>query len=168
MVMPKKARIYERQKGLCLYCDTPVKYWEATLDHIKPVVKGGKSNESNLAISCAPCNSVKGSVYYEDELQAMIKKWNKSGTWSERGRQRQQKKVEFWARLHKKGLITLKVPIDWPNVLKPTVLPRHEMIKAIASLKEPTPTPSSSYNYKQTVTSRLCHAWGRRFAKLFL
>ena len=46
-------------KGTCHYCGQPFKPEELTLDHIVPVVRGGKSVRSNCVPCCKNCNSEK-------------------------------------------------------------------------------------------------------------
>jgi 5-methylcytosine-specific restriction endonuclease McrA len=49
-------------KNLCFYCKkTDVKL---TLDHIIPVVKGGRHSIGNLVFACQSCNSSKGAKFY--------------------------------------------------------------------------------------------------------
>lgn len=66
--MNRKARIkayYKAQHGECAYCgqrmtlklDMPN---SATIDHIIPRSKGGRSNKFNEIAACATCNRIKG------------------------------------------------------------------------------------------------------------
>lgn len=45
----------------CLRCDKQFFFEELTLDHIRPVSKGGSSNIFNIQPLCKPCNSKKGN-----------------------------------------------------------------------------------------------------------
>ena len=54
-----RANIYLRDNGICAYCESPVERNKATLDHIHPVSKGGKSTWENCVTACGPCNSNK-------------------------------------------------------------------------------------------------------------
>lgn len=49
----------ERAKGLCHYCGEQFLPEELTMDHILPVVRGGKSIKSNCVPCCKECNSDK-------------------------------------------------------------------------------------------------------------
>lgn len=58
--------VYESTKGLCKYCGVKVKarfnpYDPRGFDHIKPRVKGGKHERSNIITSCGKCNARKGA-----------------------------------------------------------------------------------------------------------
>lgn len=46
-------------EGLCNYCGKRVNPRELTMDHIVPLIRGGKSVKSNLAPACAECNAKK-------------------------------------------------------------------------------------------------------------
>ncbi len=46
----------------CQYCERPFsEMLPPTLDHIKPLSKGGGHEVTNLAVACRPCNSSKGA-----------------------------------------------------------------------------------------------------------
>lgn len=49
-------------KGVCHYCGAQVLPKELTLDHIVPLVRGGKSNRGNCVPACKECNSKKQSL----------------------------------------------------------------------------------------------------------
>lgn len=46
-------------KGLCHWCRCSFPPDELTLDHIVPIVRGGKSNRGNVVPACKECNSKK-------------------------------------------------------------------------------------------------------------
>ncbi len=55
----KRLAIYLRDRFACLYCEKDLhdaKPKNITLDHIKPVSKGGKNKPSNLVTACRKCN----------------------------------------------------------------------------------------------------------------
>jgi len=54
----KKSRGYVT----CRYCDRKLTYSQATLDHLRPLSKGGTWAPSNLDFACSKCNSAKGSI----------------------------------------------------------------------------------------------------------
>jgi 5-methylcytosine-specific restriction endonuclease McrA len=56
-----KANIFLRDGHKCAYCECDVTGRTATIDHILPVSKGGKTTFENCVTSCAPCNSRKGA-----------------------------------------------------------------------------------------------------------
>jgi len=46
-------------KGICYYCGRHVDPGELTMDHIVPLIRGGKSTKGNLVPACKDCNSKK-------------------------------------------------------------------------------------------------------------
>jgi 5-methylcytosine-specific restriction endonuclease McrA len=46
-------------KGLCHYCNQPIPPKDLTMDHLVPVIRGGKSTKGNLVTSCKDCNTKK-------------------------------------------------------------------------------------------------------------
>lgn len=46
-------------KGVCHYCGKAYPSGELTMDHILPVVRGGKSTRSNCVPCCKQCNNEK-------------------------------------------------------------------------------------------------------------
>jgi 5-methylcytosine-specific restriction protein A len=57
----KKTRWWQRQldRGVCFYCQASVARDQATLDHIVPLIRGGRSIRSNIVLACKTCNSRK-------------------------------------------------------------------------------------------------------------
>jgi 5-methylcytosine-specific restriction endonuclease McrA len=51
---------YRREGGCCFYCDKPLRYESATMDHIKPKSQGGKLEIGNIVIACFKCNNRRG------------------------------------------------------------------------------------------------------------
>ena len=49
----------QRAKEQCYYCNEKFSAEELTLDHILPVVRGGKSVKSNCVPCCKGCNNEK-------------------------------------------------------------------------------------------------------------
>ncbi len=47
------------QKGVCHYCHNSFQPDELTMDHVLPVVRGGKSTHGNCVPSCKTCNNEK-------------------------------------------------------------------------------------------------------------
>lgn len=66
----EKAKAYELRKsiwwrqvlgkGVCYHCGEKFKSAELTMDHLIPIVRGGKSDKKNCVPSCKDCNSKKG------------------------------------------------------------------------------------------------------------
>ncbi len=49
----------KRATGVCYYCGRMFKPTELTMDHLIPIVRGGKSVHSNLVPACKDCNNKK-------------------------------------------------------------------------------------------------------------
>ena len=46
-------------KGVCYYCGKKFPREELTMDHIVPVVRGGRSTKGNVVVACKDCNNKK-------------------------------------------------------------------------------------------------------------
>lgn len=46
-------------EGRCYYCGAKVPAKELTMDHLVPLVRGGKSAKNNIVASCKECNTKK-------------------------------------------------------------------------------------------------------------
>ncbi|MGA1846598.1 HNH endonuclease [Deferribacter abyssi] len=46
-------------KGICHYCGKKVDPKELTMDHIVPIIRGGKSTKGNVVPACKECNNKK-------------------------------------------------------------------------------------------------------------
>lgn len=61
-------RMMQKKSGgkvMCFVCGKSVSKEDATLEHIKPVSKGGTDEMSNLSISHMQCNSKRGNQFQE-------------------------------------------------------------------------------------------------------
>jgi len=47
----------KRATGICYHCAKKFSPRELTMDHLVPIVRGGKSIKGNLVPSCKACNS---------------------------------------------------------------------------------------------------------------
>ena len=61
-------------KGICYHCEQKFPPAELTMDHLIPIVRGGKSDKKNCVPSCKDCNTKKGhktrAELAMDELEA--------------------------------------------------------------------------------------------------
>lgn len=58
----KKHRLYfDLGFNNCYWCEAPMNYREATIEHVIPQSLGGRHAIENLALACYPCNSDRGS-----------------------------------------------------------------------------------------------------------
>lgn len=46
-------------EGVCYYCNRRFRPEELTMDHIVPLVRGGKAVKGNVAVCCKECNTRK-------------------------------------------------------------------------------------------------------------
>ncbi|MBI5048662.1 MAG: HNH endonuclease [Deltaproteobacteria bacterium] len=49
----------KRSAGVCYYCGKKVYPAEITMDHIVPIIRGGKSAKGNIVPACKDCNNRK-------------------------------------------------------------------------------------------------------------
>ena len=54
-----RGNVYLRDNCECQYCGLKIDRKVATLDHVMPVSKGGKSTWENCTTACGPCNAAK-------------------------------------------------------------------------------------------------------------
>jgi 5-methylcytosine-specific restriction endonuclease McrA len=74
----RKSQWWKRKcaEGLCYYCKKKVAPKELTLDHIVPVVRGGKSTKGNIVPVCKECNSKKKyllPVEWQEYLESLTR-----------------------------------------------------------------------------------------------
>ena len=57
----RKTRWWQQRlaRGLCYYCQRRFPSSGLTMDHIVPLIRGGKTVKGNLAVVCKECNSKK-------------------------------------------------------------------------------------------------------------
>jgi len=56
-----KTNLYLRDLYTCQYCSTQLPRKSLTLDHVRPLSLGGKTNWENIVAACQDCNSRKGN-----------------------------------------------------------------------------------------------------------
>jgi 5-methylcytosine-specific restriction endonuclease McrA len=62
--------------GICHYCRKKVSPREMTMDHMVPVIRGGKSTKGNLVAVCKDCNDKKKyllPIEWEEYLELLAK-----------------------------------------------------------------------------------------------
>jgi len=57
--------LLEKQKGKCFYCQKDISS-DYTVDHLKPLCKGGKNEIDNCVLACLSCNVKKGRKSVEE------------------------------------------------------------------------------------------------------
>lgn len=68
-----KRSILIRDENKCQFCNRYLKDADATIDHLVPKSKGGKTSFLNCVISCFICNNLKGSKTLEECGLKLIK-----------------------------------------------------------------------------------------------
>ena len=56
-----RTNIFLRDNNICQYCGTQFNKTHLTLDHVIPIVQGGKKSWENIVTACKPCNQRKGA-----------------------------------------------------------------------------------------------------------
>ncbi len=67
----------KRSPGICHYCLGHFPPRELTMDHVVPLVRGGKSVKSNLVPACRACNAEKRNllpIEWDAYLEALAKR----------------------------------------------------------------------------------------------
>jgi 5-methylcytosine-specific restriction endonuclease McrA len=68
------AQVFARDQGRCVYCAVPVRPRAkglhrapdlATLDHVIPRSRGGRTVAENLVLACHACNNARGTMTVE-------------------------------------------------------------------------------------------------------
>lgn len=54
--------VFERDSFTCQYCGRKSPHVELSIDHIKPLSKGGTNDKQNLITACLDCNKGKGTM----------------------------------------------------------------------------------------------------------
>jgi 5-methylcytosine-specific restriction endonuclease McrA len=55
-----RTNIFQRDNNTCQYCSKQFNKTQLTLDHVVPVVQGGRKCWENIVTACKPCNQRKG------------------------------------------------------------------------------------------------------------
>ena len=74
----KKSQWWKRKRaeGVCYFCKRKVAPKDLTLDHIVPLIRGGKSTKGNIVPSCKECNNKKKYLLpteWEEYLERLAK-----------------------------------------------------------------------------------------------
>lgn len=57
-----RQNLFMRDGQTCMYCGQKFAEKKLTVDHIKPLSKGGKHEWTNVVTACSPCNNKKGNL----------------------------------------------------------------------------------------------------------
>jgi len=69
-----RMNIFLRDKNRCQYCGDPFSKTYLTLDHVIPIVQGGKKSWENIVTACKPCNQEKGGRTPSQANMKLIRK----------------------------------------------------------------------------------------------
>lgn len=60
----RRSQWWKRQiaAGTCHYCGRSINVLELTMDHVVPIVRGGRSTKSNVVPCCKDCNTNKRNL----------------------------------------------------------------------------------------------------------
>lgn len=56
-----KTNLYIRDLYTCQYCSNEYSRNNLTLDHVRPISKGGRTEWTNIVAACVSCNTLKGN-----------------------------------------------------------------------------------------------------------
>lgn len=68
-----KHNVLLRDQFTCQYCNERLRRCDCTLDHVRPISRGGKTNWINVVTACGPCNVAKGNKLYPKPLTVPYK-----------------------------------------------------------------------------------------------
>jgi len=66
----------KRSEGICYFCNRKVSPKELTMEHVVPLIRGGKSSKGNVVPACKECNNKKKyllPVEWEEYLERLRK-----------------------------------------------------------------------------------------------
>lgn len=62
----------------CYYCNEPLSFRQATVEHLIPRARGGTNSRDNVTISCGPCNHNRRDFTHEEWKKIIETKINRS------------------------------------------------------------------------------------------
>jgi 5-methylcytosine-specific restriction endonuclease McrA len=85
--------IAHRANHVCEYCQIPATFSTSSfsIEHIKPIAKGGENNIENLAYACQGCNNIKFTKTHAEDPESgavvplfnpRMHNWNNHFSWS--------------------------------------------------------------------------------------
>lgn len=74
----RKSQWWKRKcaDGICFYCKKKVNAKDLTLEHIVPLIRGGKSTKGNIVPACKDCNNRKKyllPIEWEEYMESLNK-----------------------------------------------------------------------------------------------
>lgn len=60
----KKHKLIDLEGSYCWWCGQCLPENQLTLDHLRPISRGGSNSLENLRLACFPCNKTRGNSLY--------------------------------------------------------------------------------------------------------
>lgn len=73
----KKSKAIKRKlkrATVCVYCKCQLTNENKTIDHKRPIDRGGSNHPNNIVIACNDCNAEKANMDYQSYLQMRIER----------------------------------------------------------------------------------------------
>jgi 5-methylcytosine-specific restriction endonuclease McrA len=90
-----RKNILLRDRCQCQYCGLQCRAQSATIDHVVPRSKGGKTTWTNVVVACDVCNRRKGSRSVEDAGMKLLRKPRRPG-WSDMVERGTNEVIDAW------------------------------------------------------------------------
>ena len=75
-----RSELVTRQNEKCLYCNKPLFYGYAIIEHKIPLSRGGTNEKDNLAATCFECDFLKGAQTADEFMNPKTRKrWARTG-----------------------------------------------------------------------------------------
>lgn len=73
-LVPRLCRrtLYQRDRGICMYCAHPVGYSQMEVEHVIPLSRGGRTVWGNVVVACHRCNHRKDARTPEEARMKLL------------------------------------------------------------------------------------------------
>jgi 5-methylcytosine-specific restriction endonuclease McrA len=78
-----RQRIYDRDRGQCQHCNTPVNLNDCHIDHKTPLSKGGMNIDENLRTLCVICHTLRADRSHQGLVFKALRKGLIPPNWRE-------------------------------------------------------------------------------------
>lgn len=69
----EKMTVYAKANGRCTICGDHISYKRFTIDHKRPLCKGGTNDIRNLQAVCSSCNQMKHYLSWNEFMRKLLK-----------------------------------------------------------------------------------------------
>lgn len=73
----RRLSLFREYRGRCFYCETKMRFKDASADHVRPKSKGGSDSNENLVLCCEYCNRAKGTKSLKQFLELLQRRVEK-------------------------------------------------------------------------------------------